>query len=570
MTIAWPVAIGACVTMALIHLRIWLRTAPRSSHLLFSLNAFVVAVCVWFVGGAGVAAPAETDTNSPSFAVKSWRTIDGLPQNSVMALAQTPDGYLWLGTWGGLARFDGLRFTTYGLADGLKSANIWCLAADEQGSLWIGTLGGGLSRWRDGAISTLTTADGLAHMDVTALAPAEAGGLWVGSKGGLQYFGARGFTQIREADGIRGTVMALTTDRAGGLWVGTSQDGLFYCKDRRCEPVEGPPEQRRFFVHSLVVDTEGALWVSIGNGMVLRRQAGNWTVFNKTHGLPFSFVRCLAQGAPGEIWAASSDEGLYVFRAGRFHAVPGTEAAVRCVRMSRDGAIWVGAFTRGLLRFTTNSLREYPVGQENLHAQVKGMVEEPPGHFWVATDGAGLYQGSIDRLEQVVRSTEQFPHLTAGLKMSDGALYFGGVGELIRREPTTGKIDKTSFTNNPTALCEGADGTLWLGTREGQLLRWVDNTLQTVTNGTFPALIAGLVRGPGASLWVATARAGLFRWEAGQVQRWTTLEVPWLMTATALRPTNIPKLLRCWSRRPQNFGCSNSLTARYSTTQVRR
>ena len=485
-----------------------------------------MAVLGWFIGDVGAIAGGETETNPAAYVVKSWRTIDGLPQNSVMAIAQTADGYLWLGTRGGLARFDGVRFSTYGLADGLKAASIWCLAEDGQGGLWIGTLGGGLSRWRDGAISTLTTADGLAHNDVTALAPAEAGALWVGSKGGLQHLGPGGFTRVGEAEGIRSTVMALATDRLGGLWVATFQDGLFYCKGGRCEPVEGPPGQRRFLGYSLVVDTEGDVWVSIGDGMVLRRHAGEWTVFNEANGLPFSFVRCLAEGAPGEIWAASSEEGLYVFRAGRFHAVPGTEAAVRSVRMSRDGVIWVGTFTRGLSRLATARLREYPVGQENHRVQVNGLVEEPPGEFWVSTDGTGLHQGSLERLERVVvsRELERFPNLTAGLRMSDGALYFGGARVLLRREPTTGEIRKMSPTNNVTALCEGADGALWLGTREGQLLRWVDNTLHTVTNGTFPTLIAGLVRGPGSSLWVAATRTGLFRWEAGHVQQWTTRE----------------------------------------------
>jgi len=77
---------------------------------------------------------------------------------------------------------------------------------------------------------------------------------------------------VRQPAGIRSTVMPLTTDHAGGLWVGTFQDGLFYCEDGRSERVEGPPPQRQFIGYSLVVNTTAALWLSIGNGMVLRRQ----------------------------------------------------------------------------------------------------------------------------------------------------------------------------------------------------------------------------------------------------------------------------------------------------------
>ena len=222
----WSKIAAACLTLAVVHLLLWCHQRTARASLLRALRACII-ILTSIIGTASVLAAAETETNVPAFVVKSWRTIDGLPQNSVMALAQTADGYLWLGTRGGLARFDGVRFTTYGLADGLKSASVWCLADGGQDGLWIGTLGGGLSHWRDGAISTVTTADGLAHNDVMALAPAEAGALWVGSKGGLQHLGPGGFTRVGEAEGIRSTVMALATDRAGGLWVATFQDGLF-------------------------------------------------------------------------------------------------------------------------------------------------------------------------------------------------------------------------------------------------------------------------------------------------------------------------------------------------------
>jgi ligand-binding sensor domain-containing protein len=105
----------------------------------------------------------------------------------VTALARTRDGYLWVGTYGGLARFDGVRFVQYGLAEGLRSLNIRALLADDEGGVWVATLGGGLSRVRkDGTITTLTTANGLAHDDVTAIARADGGGVWVATAKGLQ------------------------------------------------------------------------------------------------------------------------------------------------------------------------------------------------------------------------------------------------------------------------------------------------------------------------------------------------------------------------------------------------
>jgi len=222
MTMARRVAVRAYVTTALGSLRMGLRPTPCSTQLLCSTGAFLVLANAGSVGATHAAAVPGTGTNVPPFVAKSWQMIEGLPQNSATALAQTANGYLWLSTRGGLARFDGLRFSTFGPAEDLKSANIWCLADDWQG--------------------------------------------------GLQYWGPGGFTRVGEPAGIRSTVMALTTDHAGGLWVGTFQDGLFYCEDGRSERVEGPPPQRQFIGYSLVVNTTEALWLSIGNGMVLRRQ----------------------------------------------------------------------------------------------------------------------------------------------------------------------------------------------------------------------------------------------------------------------------------------------------------
>ena len=462
------------------------------------------------LGGTAIFAAAETNADAVSYVIRSWRTIDGLPQNSVTALAQTPDGYLWVGTKGGLARFDGVRFVNYGLAEGLKGLNIARLLEDGKGGLWIATLGGGLSHWQNGVISTLTTADGLAHNDVTALAPAEAGGVWVGSKGGLQHHGPGGFSRIFEAEGLRGEVVALAADRDGGLWMTVAADGVFYCKGGRCEPVEGPPGKRLPHGYCLLVDRQGDLWMGIGNGVVLRRHAGEWKQLNRTNGVPFSAIFCLAQGPAGEIWAGSQAAGLYVFRAGRFHAAPGTDVTVRAAQAGSDGVIWVGTVTSGLSRLTHRKLMEYAVGQDKRSWDVGGLVEEPPGRFWVTTFGGGLFRGALDRLEPVsdIPALIGYPHLTTGFKLSNGALCFAGNKLLLQREAGAGEFHAVTFQGSVKALCESLDGSLWLGTREGELKRVLEGTLQPVTNGTFPAAINGLVRGPGESLWVATQEPG--------------------------------------------------------------
>ncbi|HEU5069980.1 MAG TPA: two-component regulator propeller domain-containing protein, partial [Verrucomicrobiae bacterium] len=119
--------------------------------------------------------------------IRFWGTEAGLPQNTVTAIEQTRDGYLWLGTHDGLARFDGVRFEPFGLEHGLQSVDITTLLEDRAGTLWVGTYGGGLGRWHEGRIETIPYAGhqpGLAS--INCLAEDGTGRLWVGTAGGLR------------------------------------------------------------------------------------------------------------------------------------------------------------------------------------------------------------------------------------------------------------------------------------------------------------------------------------------------------------------------------------------------
>lgn len=462
----------------------------------------------------------------PSFLVKSWRTVDGLPQNTVRAIAQTPEGYLWLGTRGGLARFDGVRFLHYGLAEGLKGASVDALVEDGQGGLWIGTGGGGLSRLRQGVITTLTTADGLAHNEVTALARDGADGLWIGTRAGLQHWGPTGFTQVGENAGVRGPVLGLALSPQEGLWFSVSEMGLFNYRDGQCKFVGEEFQARSLFPSSFLVDRSGALWLGMGNHVVMRRQGGIWTEFNKEHGVPFSFIYCMAEGPEGEIWAGSHEGGLHLFQGDQFHVVPGTDASIRSINVCSDGCVWVGTQGAGLSRLTKARVSSYLVGDEIRRGQVNALVEEPVGHFWVNTWGGGVFHGPLDHLETIKgwADLKTPPFMRAGLRMSDGTVFISGNQRLLTKPPGKGSFQAAVIDCDPYALCEGPDGLLWMGTRQGELKRLIHGKVEPVDHGNFPAGILGMSRGPGKSIWLATRGAGLFQWEAGQTKQWTTKE----------------------------------------------
>jgi ligand-binding sensor domain-containing protein len=133
-----------------------------------------------------------------------WQDRDGLPHNTVQAITQTADGYLWLGTEIGLARFDGARFVVFDRKNtpGIKNNDVTALFASRDGGLWIGTRGGGLTRLKDGRFTNYRKQDGLCDNAVRAVYEDRAGALWIGTNGGLVRLKDGQFTTYTTAEGL--------------------------------------------------------------------------------------------------------------------------------------------------------------------------------------------------------------------------------------------------------------------------------------------------------------------------------------------------------------------------------
>lgn len=198
-----------------------------------------------------------------------WQEPHGLPQNTVQAITRTSDGYLWLGTLAGVARFDGAHFTVFdnGNTAAIKGRYITALLEDRQGTLWMTADVGGLMRYRDGQFHLYTTRDGLPDDNTKALFEDAAGNLWIGAQDGLVRFKDDRFTVYTSRDGLPdGVVSALAEDPEGGMWVGAGS-GLARFKDGRFTVYTTREGLAHNYVRSLCRDTAGTLWVGTQNGL---------------------------------------------------------------------------------------------------------------------------------------------------------------------------------------------------------------------------------------------------------------------------------------------------------------
>ena len=166
---------------------------------------------------------------TPQYSRRIWRSEDGLPQNKIQVISQTREGYLWIGTSGGLVRFDGVRFVVFDRSNtpALREDSVLSLCPARDGSLWIGTEGGGLARMKGGAFSTFGIRDGLTNGFVRTISEDRQSRLWVGTDRGFFRF-ERGKFQRLDNRGDAPVVAARLAyeDRAGSIWSAPAADCL--------------------------------------------------------------------------------------------------------------------------------------------------------------------------------------------------------------------------------------------------------------------------------------------------------------------------------------------------------
>ena len=347
---------------------------------------------------ARAAEPVNSPMAASEWLVRTWQTRDGLPQNSVNAIAQTRDGYLWVGTSGGLARFDGARFRSFGLQEGLRSVRISSLLEDRKGALWVGTTGGGLSRWADGRFAAVAALEGFEGADIVAMAAEPGGTLWIGTDRGLLRWRDGAFSQIGPADGLPAKqIRALCRDSQGTLWVSVVPGGLFQGTGGRFIPGPRNPSAPSP-VYSLLADRQGNLWAGSDTGVLWQWQGELWKRYGPTNGLPKSNIEALAQGTDNRIWAGTRSAGLYFFSEGSFHGLAEptgpalrTEAARRLF-VDPDGAVWVGTSSSGLSRLSGRLLYHWGAAEGLIHPHVAALAEDISGGLWVGTHEGGIYR----------------------------------------------------------------------------------------------------------------------------------------------------------------------------------
>ncbi len=460
----------------------------------------------------------------------SWRTEDGLPQNSVKSIAQTPDGYLWFGTEAGLARFDGFQFSVFDTSNtpSLHSNTITALLVDRNHTLWIGTHGGGLLCYQNHHFEASPWQKRLKEETILSLHQDRLGALWIGTEGrGLfRSLGAE-LEHFGSAEGLpANSVFSIVSDPQNNIWIGT-QRGLAQIRHGATVVSLVPFGSNRNDVRSLFIDSRNALWIGTRSGL-FSRQANDRGPFLPVAGLNGSTIFSILEDSSHSIWIGTLEAGLHHLINGRI-SDSDKAAGIWSLFEDRTGTLWAGTTDTGLFSLREGVVKSLTSAQGLVSDVSLAVYQDHSGAIWIGSDG-GLTRWKENAATRFTKKDGLPDNLVLSVTEDrSGTLWAGTRKGLARLEGDKFKAytqrDSLPLTGAIMAVFSDSDGSLWVGARGAIAHRngsgW---TAYTAAQGMPDQVVTSFARDKQGRLWVSTDGGGLLSLDEGllSLRRFTT------------------------------------------------
>ena len=509
-----------------------------------------------------------------------WAAEQGLPQNSVRAITQTADGYLWVGTREGLARFDGVAFTVLDKNNSreLITSNVTCLQAtrdgglvagmagggftklkdgkftvyrqqeglpdpdgtlsvfeDRDSNLWFGAYGG-LARLRDGAFKVFSNSEGLTSQTVFSIVQDRRGSLWFGTLDGVSRYKDGKFYSYTVKDGLPGNeVRKLLVDRNDVVWVGTAANGLARIKDDKVVAV-GDKRLAGFAVSSLCEDTDGAIWVGTEGSGLFRIVEGNVEAYGSDDGLPDDFIASIFEDRELNLWVGTEGAGLVRIKDGPVTTISKREGLsnnlVHAFCQARDGSIWIGT-EGGIDVYRGREHKVYSAKDGLPRNSIRLLTDDAEGNIWIANMDGGVTRFRDGKFK-LFTSRDGFPEdtVTAMCAASDGSLWLSGAEFVDRSKSPTpliyrykdGKVTTYTLAESGikflvTVIAEDRDAGLWFGGAHGTVSRFGGGKFTPVPLQDWQSrnFLSAIYPDKEGVVWIAALGGGLTRLQDGKL-----------------------------------------------------
>jgi diguanylate cyclase (GGDEF)-like protein len=500
---------------------------PRAASI--GLLSWVLLVLApWPATRAGAAPALDlAEVALTQYKLDGWQTEHGLPMSTVQSVHQSRDGTLWVGTGGGLARFDGIRFAPVDtpVAPSLASRPIFGFMEDADGWLWIGH-SGGATRYRNGRYEAVFGNEVTDRRRVWTFAQAPDGAVWAATENGLVRWSTDRLQVFRTADGLpTHLIRSLAFDRHGTLWIGTTGGGLVRMAGGRFTTL-APPAFPHAEVRQVMADPEGGVWAATaGGGLVQVDAAGQVRrVYTVADGLPTEQLTALTRDATGALWIGTWGAGVARLSQGRFTRL-GSDAGlggdqVWSVHADREGSVWVGTWNGGLNRFSKRPFAVVGKPEGLASDNLRSVLRARDGSIWASASGGGVHHFAAGRVTLLTRQDGLPSDETSALHESrDGAIwiatYTAGLARLHE-----GRVERFGLAEglphvDVRVVFEDRAGTLWVGTRGG-LARWEGGRFVAVREPGAPSEgVIAMLQDRAGTLWFGTTGQGLVSYRDG-------------------------------------------------------
>jgi ligand-binding sensor domain-containing protein len=517
-----------------------------------------------------VGAAHETVLTYPTYLIDTWETEDGLPENSATAMAQTPDGYLWFGTFNGLVRFNGVTFTVFDPANTpqLPSASIVNLHSDGSGRLWVSTLGGLAVRegeqwhtlgsndgWPSDYVRTfsergngdllITTFHGQVFEFVggrlTELPPPpgksgmgyhgcvdEAGHWWVAQFQFIGLWDGQRWRQTVASTTTNADTVGCTTARDGGVWLLVETELRKYRHGVEVSRVRLPEVPGGLW--SMSEDRRGNVWISTYRQGVCQVSAdGRMRRWTTTNGLFSSSTRFVFEDHEGNLWVGTGGGGLARFKPRRFQSFGVesglAEAAVNSLWPSRDGGLWLSTQGKGLFRLHDGGVTKVPLPVGVNYAQ--SVLTDRKGRLWLGTS-RDLWVSVKEDFRWIRSEQLSGADIRALFEDSRGRIWIGGVAIASVLDGASLRVFTAADglqADGARYFAEDSRGVIWLSTDNG-VFRWEnDRFVELLDNGQPLRNITCLKADAEGTLWMGSRDKGLLCWRDGRLARIASLPI---------------------------------------------
>ena len=513
----------------------------------------------WLAGGLAFHAWA----GPPGYFIRTWQVERGLPQNKVTAILQTRDSYLWLGTYNGLARFDGVHFTVFddNNTPRLHSSRITSLCEAGDGTLWIGDESGQVTQYKDGQFTSVPfhpnwsggkiyristddsgdvwlmneagelarARDGLVLTPqagtvakVVAMARSNDGTIWVSRDGAISVL-QHGRLKLIYTSYIQG----ICASHDGGLWVAANQ-GLQEWKDGKWVKNWGTAPWGLGIVSQFIELDNGMLAAgSTDNGLYLVSpdQTNNTVHFSRTDGFPSDWIISLRQDREGNLWSGTGS-GLVMVRPSNLETVSPPDdwksRAVLSVCADTNNALWIGTEGAGLYHFQNGAWTNYESAQGIRNPYIWSLAEDSAGRLWAGTWGGGLFlqDAGTNGLFNFAPGMEKITPPMPSLLSVPGGLWIGTTEGLLHYQNGSAAWFTNGagkFSADVRAIARDKDGAIWAGTAGNGLVCLQNQTVRQFkkTDGLSSDFIECLRFDDDGALWIGTFGGGLDRFKNG-------------------------------------------------------